>query len=112
MANLARMAFKDTQAGLRPREAKVITTCSSAWWADRAKIGLPSNASPALLSGRPRPSRTTAHGSSATTRDTRKARAAALTIARGPSVRSRSPAFVDGGENVNDGLVAGAAEAC
>ena len=38
MANLARMAFKGTQAGLRPREAKVITTCSSAWWADRAKI--------------------------------------------------------------------------
>jgi|SRR5215469_2784258 len=96
MANLATMALKDTLAVLQAREAKVITTCSSAWWADRAKFGLPSNASPTLLSGRQRPSRTPAHGSSATTRDTRKARAAALTIAEEPSVRSRSPTFVDG----------------
>ena len=38
MANLATMALKDTLAFLQAREAKVITTCSSAWWADRAKI--------------------------------------------------------------------------
>ena len=38
MANLATMVLNDTLAVLQTRDAMVSTTCSSAWWADRAKI--------------------------------------------------------------------------
>jgi hypothetical protein len=109
MANLATMSLKDTLAVLRAREAKVITTCCSAWWADRQKFEPPSNASPTVLSGRPWPARAPVTWLHPRRGGMLSKRAPpASTIAEGLSGWSRSSTFVDGREIANDGLVAAA----